>query len=110
MAEPKKSAPQRSLADRVGQRAERKQRARGQPDHPVWFGLGMFGLVGWSIAVPTVMGIALGIWVDGRWPGEVSWTLTFLIIGVSLGCMNAWYWLNQERNQANGNHRKNRND
>jgi ATP synthase protein I len=56
----------------------------------------MFGLVGWSVAIPTLIGIAIGLWLDRRWPGEVSWTLTFLILGITLGCLNAWYWIKQE--------------
>ena len=26
----------------------------------------------------------------------VSWTLTLLLIGVAVGCLNAWYWVKQE--------------
>ncbi len=84
------------LAEEVGRRANRKRAARERNDRSAWFGLGMFGLIGWSIAIPTLLGIALGIWLDGRWPGEASWTLTFLIIGIALGCINAWYWIKQE--------------
>ncbi|MEJ2308088.1 MAG: AtpZ/AtpI family protein [Gammaproteobacteria bacterium] len=84
------------LSNEVGNRAARKQRAREKGRRTAWFGLGMFGLVGWSVAVPTLLGIAIGIWLDGRWPGDVSWTLTFLMIGVILGCLNAWYWIRQE--------------
>ena len=84
------------LGESVGQRAERKLRARKESQRTAWFGLGMFGLVGWSVAIPTLLGTALGVWLDGRWPGQVSWTLTFLIIGIALGCLNAWYWINEE--------------
>lgn len=84
------------FGDQVSRRAERKRRARQENKHPAWFGLGMFGLVGWSIAIPTLIGIALGVWLDGRWSSQVSWTLTFLIIGVFMGCFNAWYWIKQE--------------
>ena len=80
----------------VGRHAERKLRARREPRRTAWFGLGMFGLVGWSVAIPTLAGIALGLWMDTRWPGRPSWTLTFLLIGVALGCLNAWYWVRQE--------------
>jgi ATP synthase protein I len=58
--------------------------------------MGMFGLVGWSVAIPTLAGIALGVWVDTRWPGPYSWTLMLLVIGVGLGCLNAWYWIKRE--------------
>jgi ATP synthase protein I len=84
------------LSEKVGHRAARKQRAREESRRTAWFGLGMFGLVGWSVAIPTLIGIAFGIWLDRRWPGQVSWTLTFLIIGIALGCLNAWYWIKQE--------------
>jgi ATP synthase protein I len=84
------------FSEQVGRRAKRKQQARAQRRHTAWFGLGMFGLVGWSVAIPTLLGVALGVWLDARWPGRPSWTLTFLIIGVALGCLNAWYWVKQE--------------
>jgi ATP synthase protein I len=87
---------QEPLGDRIGRRVERRLRARKDSRHTAWFGLGMFGLVGWSVAVPALLGIALGLWLDARWPGQPSWTLTFLIIGVAVGCLNAWYWIKQE--------------
>lgn len=96
---PNKPEPDRDSGDlghQVGRRAERKQQARARGRRTAWFGLGMFGLVGWSVAVPTLIGIAIGVWADRRWPGTVSWTLTLLIIGVALGCLNAWYWIKQE--------------
>lgn len=80
----------------VGRKAMRKLRARGETDRGPWFWIGMFGLVGWSVAVPTVIGIALGLWLDRLFPGRVSWTLTLLMTGVVLGCFNAWYWVRQE--------------
>jgi len=57
----------------------------------------MFGVVGWSVAVPTLLGIALGLWLDRLWPGGFSWTLALLLAGVTLGCLNAWYWVSLER-------------
>ena len=100
MAETPRSPRTRSgskpLGEKVGQRATRKQLARESSRRTAWFGLGMFGLVGWSVAIPTLIGINVGIWLDRRWPGQASWTLTFLIIGVALGCLNAWYWIKQE--------------
>jgi ATP synthase protein I len=84
------------LTEKVGVKENRKMRARREKDRGVWFGLGMFGLVGWSVAIPTVIGIGLGIWIDTKWPSQYSWTLMFLIIGVLVGCLNAWYWVKRE--------------
>lgn len=91
-----KSDKENQFEQSVGRKAERKLRAREEKERPVWFGLGMFGLVGWAVAVPTLLGIALGLWIDGRWPGNISWTLNLLIIGVLIGCLNAWYWVRKE--------------
>lgn len=82
----------------VQAKADRKRRARDRQDD-VWFWLGMFGLVGWSVATPTLIGIGLGVWLDRRTDTtdtSVSWTLTLLIVGLAVGCALAWYWIRQE--------------
>lgn len=89
-------SPDERLGREVGRKAERKLRARRQGQRSLWFGLGMFGLVGWSVALPTVLGVAFGVWLDTRFTGPPSWTLTFLFIGVAIGCLNAWYWVKKE--------------
>jgi len=53
-------------------------------------------MVGWTIAITTIIGVTLGIWIDRKWPSSYSWTLTLLFIGLIIGCMNAWYWVNKE--------------
>ena len=79
----------------VRDKADRKQRARERQDD-VWFWLGMFGLVGWSVAVPMVIGVAVGMWLDGHTDAPFSWTLTLLAVGLAVGCGVAWYWVRQE--------------
>ncbi len=86
----------REFPEQVGNREERKLKARREGDRGVWFGFGMFGLVGWSVAIPTLISIAVGIWVDRKWPSQYSWTLMFLFIGIIIGCLNAWYWVKRE--------------
>ncbi|OEU53102.1 MAG: F0F1 ATP synthase subunit [Desulfuromonadales bacterium C00003096] len=87
---------------RLAARRSRFLRARQQGERPAWFGLGMFGLVGWSVAIPTVSLTALGVWVDRRWPGPYSWALMLLVIGMALGCLNAWIWVSRERRDIEG--------
>lgn len=84
------------LADQVGTKEQRKVRARQEKGSDIRFWLGMFGLVGWSVAIPTLVGLALGIWIDRTWPSRFSWTLMLLALGVGLGCWNAWRWVTQE--------------
>jgi ATP synthase protein I len=85
-----------AFSRQVGAKAARKLGAQRDGQRGVWFGLGMFGLIGWSVAVPTVCGAMLGIWWDRRHPGAHSWTLMLLAAGLFVGCANAWHWISQE--------------
>jgi ATP synthase protein I len=56
----------------------------------------MMGLIGWSVVIPTLLGAAIGIWLDKRHPGSYSWTLMLLVIGLGIGGLNAWHWVSKE--------------
>ena len=95
-AEPKKTPEDGStLAGQIGAKAARKLKAR-KSTQGVWFGLGMMGLVGWSVVVPTLLGAALGLWLDNHYPGKHAWTLALMVVGLAIGCANAWYWVAQQ--------------
>jgi len=83
---------QKEFRLQIRRRLTRHRKAQ-QSKQALFFGLGVFGVVGWSVAIPTLMGIALGIWIDRRWPSQYSWTLMLLFVGVVLGCLNAWFWI-----------------
>jgi ATP synthase protein I len=94
--EPQKTSEDGStLAGQIGTKAARKLNAR-KSTQGVWFGLGMMGLVGWSVVVPTLLGAALGLWVDNHHPGKHPWTLALMVVGLAIGCVNAWYWVAQQ--------------
>ncbi|MEJ8814361.1 AtpZ/AtpI family protein [Variovorax ureilyticus] len=80
----------------AGAKATRKLKARRNASHGVWFGLGMMGLIGWSVVVPTLLGAALGMWLDKRHQDTHSWTLALLVAGLAIGCLNAWHWVAKE--------------
>jgi ATP synthase protein I len=86
----------KGMIRQVARKEARKRKARREKDRSLWFGLGMFGLVGWSVAIPTLIGIALGIWLDSTFSSPYSWTLMLLFIGIGIGCLNAWYWVKRE--------------
>ncbi len=92
----KKDKPDRNFIKEIVAKQNRKLKARQQDNHSVWFGLGMLGLVGWSVAIPTVIGVAIGIWIDKTWPSRYSWTLMMLLAGLAVGCLNAWFWVKRE--------------
>jgi ATP synthase protein I len=93
------SSPPDRFQQRIQRREEQKLRAKSQPDRTLRVGLSAFGVVGWSVAVPTLIGVLLGMWIDRKWPSEFSWTLALLLAGVTLGCLSAWTWVSQEQKQ-----------
>ena len=92
-------SPRTEFEQQVEVKQRRKLRAQKHRQQNVWFGFGMFGLVGWAVAVPTVALTALGVWLDSRLEGPRSWTLMLLLIGIGIGCLNAWHWMSKERKE-----------
>lgn len=86
----------KNFIKKIVSKQNRKLKAGQEKNQSVWFGLGMLGLVGWSVAIPTLIGIVIGIWIDKTWPSRYSWTLMMLLIGLILGCFNAWFWVKRE--------------
>lgn len=74
----------------------RRARARQRGRENVWSWMGMFGLVGWTVAIPTLLGLAFGVFLDGRVDSSVSFTITFLVVGAAIGASMAWYWIKRE--------------
>lgn len=85
------------LIARIGRKETRRLRARRRKDRAPWIALGLYGVVGWSIVLPTLAGIALGVWIDATWPSRYSWTLMLLALGLCVGCWNAWRWVSLEQ-------------
>jgi len=72
----------KNLYGEARKRVNRKIFARKNTTQGVWFGLGMMGLIGWSIVVPTLLGAALGHWLDLQYGGQHSWVLVLLVAGL----------------------------
>jgi len=96
MDEKTKAIQENDFSRQVGAQAARKQKAARGAKRSIWFGLGMSGLIGWSVTVPTLVGAGLGIWIDQHYPSRFSWTLMLLLFGLVLGCLNAWHWVDAE--------------
>ena len=86
--------PEEKLMDKISSDADKKIEAR-KKGKEIMFGLGIFGIVGFSIAIPTLMGILLGTYLDKRTDTSISFTITFLFLGLLVGCVNAWRWVKE---------------
>lgn len=97
LREPELAGQDDAFRRQVSSKQARKILRRKEGAGNIWFDIGMFGVVGWSVAIPTVVGVGIGYLIDRNAPGRISWTLTLLVIGLCLGCMNAWYWVTRQR-------------
>ena len=90
------------FSDEVVRKEKQKLKAIHEKNS-VWFGLGMMGMIGWSVAVPSLLGAALGLWLDKKHPQSFSWTLSLLVVGIITGCIIAWYWIDKEDKEMHNN-------
>ena len=89
--------------EKVNKKVSPKIKYLGRSKKSAWAGLGLFGIVGWSVMIPTLGGVIFGIWLDKRFPQTFSWTISFLMIGIAVGCIVAWKWVQKENQEMNEN-------
>jgi len=80
----------------VRQRQERRRAANraGEPSFARY--LAQVGVLGWTIVVPTLLGVLAGRWID-HWLGTgIFWTGPLLLLGLALGCWSAWRWMHRQ--------------
>jgi ATP synthase protein I len=85
------------MVHQVGLRTARMKRRSRQPYLRAWRAVATIGLIGWSVVLPMLAGIAVGSWIDSRWPSRFSWTLMLLVGGLGMGCMSAWNRIRDEQ-------------
>jgi len=92
----KRRQQNKTFLGKIKDKSIRKLKARKEENLSVLYGLTLMGFVGWSVGIPTLIGVAIGLWLDEVLPTPFSWTLTLMLVGLVLGCLNAWYWVQQE--------------
>lgn len=79
-----------------------RRKAKRREDITIWAHLGTLGVIGWAISLPTLMGTALGWYMDKKFLSGHRWTLAFLVLGLLMGCWHASYWVSKQCNQIGG--------
>lgn len=79
-------------------KTRRKRRNLWQRDGERSMGrnLAMIGVLGWTIVVPTLLGIYGGRWLDRRLQSGIFWTLGLFAAGLTIGCILGWKWIQRQ--------------
>lgn len=72
------------------------RRGRRSGSREFWKHLALIGSVGWPVALLATGGALLGRALDMRWRTGLQFTLLFLMLGVTLGCVMAWRILREK--------------
>lgn len=80
----------------VRTRRERRERWEREGERSIGQNLAMIGALGWTIVIPTLIGIFAGRWLDRAFDSGVFWTLALLVAGLAAGCTLAWKRMHRE--------------
>lgn len=94
MAGPSKK-PRDPLADAARRAAETAKEGADNPEPSLGSRLGQIGILGWTIIVPTLIGVVLGRWLDRTFETGVFFTAPLIMIGAAFGFWSAWKWMNR---------------
>ena len=86
-------SPKEPLPKIIDDKVKQRQKAQQEEQQSVFFGFGAFGMVGWSVAIPTLLATLAGRWLDTLRPWPFSWTLTGLFTGLMAGIYIAAKWV-----------------
>lgn len=81
------------LAEAARRAAERSEKGREDPEPSLGTRLGQIGILGWTIVVPTLLGLFLGRWLDRTFDTGVFYSAPLLMIGAAIGFWSAWKWM-----------------
>jgi ATP synthase protein I len=71
-------------------REERDERWKREGERSIWQNLSMIGSLGWLIVAPTLLGIALGRWLDSVFDTGITFSGAMIFLGVLFGSYLAW--------------------
>jgi ATP synthase protein I len=75
-----------------------KELMNARKEKTFWHYASVIGVGGWLFVIPVIAGAYLGRYLDKK-IGGISWTLTFLIIGIAVGIYNFWYFYLRKNKQ-----------
>ena len=96
MDEEKKPPEKKDFRDEAIKKESRKLKARRKKEVNAWWGFSLFGLVGWSVVVPALICVFVGMWLEEHYASSHTCTLVMLLAGICVGSVFALLLLARE--------------
>ena len=84
------------LADAARRAAARMEEGRDMPEPSLGKRFGQIGILGWTIVVPTLVGLFVGRWLDRTFETGVFFSAPLLMLGAAFGFWSAWRWMHRQ--------------
>lgn len=88
--------PHNQMAEAAREAARRAEEGRKNPEPSLGARLGLIGVLGWMIVVPTLLALLLGRWLDHRFATGIFFSAPSLMIGAAVGFWLAWRWMHRQ--------------
>jgi ATP synthase protein I len=96
MKEPDGPAESDRIIRAARQASARAREAHDEPEPSLGSRLGQIGILGWSIVIPTLLGLVIGHWLDRSFNTGVFFSAPLLMIGAAFGLWSAWKWMHRQ--------------
>lgn len=83
------------MAQAARQAAQRAEQGRENPEPSLGARLGQIGVLGWTIVVPTLLGLLAGHWLDRELGTGIFFSAPLLMLGAAAGSWFAWKWMHR---------------
>jgi len=83
------------LAAAARRAVETERQGVATPEPSLGTRLGQIGILGWTIIVPTLIGVVIGRWLDRMSDGGIFFTAPLIMLGAAFGLWSAWKWMNR---------------
>jgi ATP synthase protein I len=84
------------MAKAASDAARRAEQGREHPEPSLGARLGQIGVLGWTIVVPTLIGLVAGRWLDHRLATGIFFSAPLLMLGAAAGFWFAWKWMHRD--------------